>query len=202
MRPFDRGTVEGCLKKFDVVRVSATYLHTQRYAASVGEDRSLGSQLAAIRRIFPGFFPRPEATWSSLRPRFASSTRCHATHRIPKARLSTNCKRSPSESTPGNTCARHWQNRTPEELPSIGNLYAAHRKFRLQLAVTPNVACRLWGWAHTLVAMALAAPKFRQVNAMRRNSIPLTLWAPPCKEKKTDKIPFIRMPMSEGSVFG
>ncbi len=74
LRALDRNGIERRLKKLDVVRVGAAHLNAQRHAVSVGEHRPLGSQFTAIGRVFPGFFPHPEATWSSLRPRFANST--------------------------------------------------------------------------------------------------------------------------------
>ena len=74
--PGDRDAVESRLEKFDVVCIGTADLDSQRDTATVSEDRTLGTQLTAISRIFACIFPHPEATWSSLRPRFANSTGC------------------------------------------------------------------------------------------------------------------------------
>ena len=76
LRPIDGGAIESRFEKLDVVGVGAAHFHAQSNATSVGEYRSLGTQLATIGRVFTGIFPRPEAIWSSLRPRFANSTEC------------------------------------------------------------------------------------------------------------------------------
>ena len=76
LRTADWHAIEGGFKKFDIVSVSTTDHHPKRNASSVSQHRSLGSQLAAIGRIFACIFPHPEATWSSLRQHFANSTEC------------------------------------------------------------------------------------------------------------------------------
>ena len=82
LRAFDGNAIEGCLKKFDVVRVGAAYFNAQWHTVAIGEHGSLGAQFPAISRVFTGFFPHPEATSSSLRPRFANSTGCLGVRRI------------------------------------------------------------------------------------------------------------------------
>ena len=57
----DRNAIECGFKKFDVVSVGATDLHSKRNASGVSQHRSLGSQFAAIGRVFACIFPHPEA---------------------------------------------------------------------------------------------------------------------------------------------
>jgi hypothetical protein len=61
LRAVDRNAIKGGFKKFDIVGVGSADFDSQRNAASVSEHRPLGSQLAAIGRIFACIFPRPEA---------------------------------------------------------------------------------------------------------------------------------------------
>ena len=48
-----------------IVRIGAVDHHGNRDALPIGERRPLDAQLAAIRWVFPGFFPRPTAPSSS-----------------------------------------------------------------------------------------------------------------------------------------
>jgi len=76
LRAMDGHAIECGFKKLDVVSIGATDLHSKRHASGVSQHRSLGSQLAAIGRVFASIFPHPEATWSSLRQHLANSTEC------------------------------------------------------------------------------------------------------------------------------
>ncbi len=132
LRAFNRKAIKGCFKKFNVVRVSAAYFDAQRHAVAIGEHRLLGSQFAMICRVFPGFFPHPEAIWSSLRPRFANSIGCLLVRRTPAARLSIIYGRRQVPSIPGSDGARCSPNHTRAALLSTGSLCATRRKFRWQ----------------------------------------------------------------------
>lgn len=72
----NRNAVESLCEQFYIVGVGTADFDTQRNTTGISENRPLGTQLAAIGRVFAGFFPRPEAISSSLRPRFANSTEC------------------------------------------------------------------------------------------------------------------------------
>jgi hypothetical protein len=132
LRTLDRNTVERRFQEFDVVRVGAAYFNTERHTATVSEHRPLGSQLATIGRVFPGFFPHPVATWSSPRPRFASSTECLLVRRTPIATPSTTCERLPQRSIFGSNDATCFPNHTRWAPLSTGTPSAAHRKCRPQ----------------------------------------------------------------------
>src|SRR5690606_30384680 len=82
LRTLDRQAIECRLKKFNVVRVGTTYRYAQRNAASVGENRTFGTELTTIGRVLACIFPRPEAIWSSLRPCSASSSQSLFARRI------------------------------------------------------------------------------------------------------------------------
>src|ERR1700726_3084495 len=73
--PRDRNAVERRCEQLLVMHVGAIHGSRQRHATPVDEHRSLDAQLAAIGRVFPGFFPRPAAFWSSLRPHSAIPNR-------------------------------------------------------------------------------------------------------------------------------
>jgi len=46
-----------------IMHIGAVDRHAQRHAAAVGQHRSLDAQLATVRRVSPGFFPRPREPW-------------------------------------------------------------------------------------------------------------------------------------------
>jgi len=116
LRAFHWDAIEGCLKQFDVVGVGAAYLDAQRHAVSIGEHRPLGSQFTTIGRVFSGFFPRPEAIWSSLRPRFANSTGSLLARRIQAEPPSTACGKHLPFPTLGSNGAGYSPNHTPRTI--------------------------------------------------------------------------------------
>jgi hypothetical protein len=87
------------------MRVGAADLYAQRYAVPIGQERSFDAEFATIGRVFPGFFPRPVATWSSPRPYFASPIGSPSARRIPEGLPSTVCGTRPIPSTPESNCA-------------------------------------------------------------------------------------------------
>ena len=59
----DGTAVESRFEELDVMRIGAAHFDAQRYATSVGQDGSFDAEFPAVRRVFPGFFPRPAVTW-------------------------------------------------------------------------------------------------------------------------------------------
>ena len=56
-----------------VMRIGAGNRHAQRHAAAIGQHRPFHAQLAPIRRVWTGFFPRPREPWWSSHPDIATS---------------------------------------------------------------------------------------------------------------------------------
>ena len=77
-RTTKRNAVERREEKFLIVAICAVNRQAQRHATTVGQHRSLDARLAPIRRVWPGFFPRPREPWWSRRPGFATSIGCRA----------------------------------------------------------------------------------------------------------------------------
>lgn len=120
LRTLDRHPLECRLKKFNVVGVGAPSRDAQRNAASVGENRTFGTELTTIGRILAGIFPRPEAICSSLRPCSASSSQSLFARRIRAAKLSKSSETHLWRSTPDSSDAGPYQTQTPAALPSTG----------------------------------------------------------------------------------
>ena len=201
-RAFDRNAVEGRLKKLDVVRIGAAHLNAQRHAASIGEHRPFGSQFATIGRVFAGFFPLPEATWSSLRPHFANSTGCLFVCRTLGARPSTTCERRRPPSIPGSNDARCSPTQTPLALLSTGSPFAIHRKYRWRRFSSRRAAGHLYDSCDSAATTAGAAAKIHRAKAKRNASVCLPLDTPPCKEKTCDQIHSLRRHVVICSVLG
>ena len=71
--------------QFLIVHIGAIHRGRQRHATTIDQHRTLDAELAAIGRVFPGFFPHPAAIWSSPRPCSAISSRSLSARRIPAA---------------------------------------------------------------------------------------------------------------------
>jgi len=52
----DGKTAKRGVKKFLIMHISAGDRNAQRYAPAIGQHRAFDTQLASIRRVFPGFF--------------------------------------------------------------------------------------------------------------------------------------------------
>jgi len=119
-------------QQLDVVSVGTGDRDAQRHAATIRHDRSLDAELTAISRVFAGFFPRPTAPWSWLRPVLASAIRsrvaCHTFADI----FSRSDEISGVGSIPESTDAPCWASRTVAAMPSTGSPYATDRRFRWQ----------------------------------------------------------------------
>jgi len=187
LRALDRNAVKGRLKKFDVMRVGSAHLNAQRHAVSIGEHRSLGSQFTAIGRVFPSFFPHPEAIWSSLRPRFANSTESLFVGRTPKARPSTTCGRRPPRSILGSNDATYSPNHTRSALLSIDSLCVIRRKCRWQSFASRHAVDHLDDSFDSEAKMAPSAARVGWEESRNAVSVFSPLETPPCKYKKSDE---------------
>ena len=58
---FDGNTIERLFHKFLVMHIRAVHRRPKRNTAAVDQHGALDTQLAAIGRVFPGFFPHPAA---------------------------------------------------------------------------------------------------------------------------------------------
>ena len=56
-----------------VRHIGAFHGHSQRHATAIDQRRAFDAELAAIGRVFPGFFPHPAVISSSLHLDFATS---------------------------------------------------------------------------------------------------------------------------------
>ncbi len=202
LRAFDRNAVEGGWQEFDVVRVRAAYLNAQGNATSVSEQRPLDSQFATIGRVFPGFFPHPEATLSSLRPHSASSTRCLLARRTPATLPSTACgirpRRPIVESNDVTCCPKQ----TRVALLSIGSPCATRKRFHGPLFSNQIVAGRpgrsFDGGATTVASVS----KVHRVDTKRSASVISPSATPPCKNKMSDMSLSVRRAVVSCSVSG
>lgn len=202
LRAINGNAVEGRLQEFDVVRVSTAHLNAQRNASSIGEHRSLRSQLTSIRRVFPGFFPLPEATSSSLRPRFANSTGCLVLRRTPATPPSTTCGRRRPPSIPGSNGAACSPNHTRVVLISTGSPCAIRRKCRLRPFSSQHAADRLYGSSDSEATTAASDAKVHREEAKNTASMFSPLKTPPCKRKMSDRSLSVRRLVAISSVIG
>lgn len=202
LRPVDRNAVEGFLQKFNVVRIRAAHFHAQRHAATIGEQRPLGSEFAPIGRVFPGFFPHPEATWSSLRRRFASSTECLVVRRTQVAPPSTACERRRPPPLVGNNGGGCSRTRILLEPPSTDSRSATHRRCRWQPFSNHNEVALPGGSLGNAATTAASVAKVHPGDAKRTASVSLPLESPPCWHKMSEKSLFVRSRFVKGSVLG
>jgi hypothetical protein len=72
-----------------VMRIGAGNRHAQRHTATIGQHRPFHTQLAPIRRVWAGFFPRPREPWWSSRRYFATSIGCRDDRRNVGDNIST-----------------------------------------------------------------------------------------------------------------
>src|SRR5918998_770255 len=99
--PPDRDGLEGGAHQLVVVAVGAVDRRPEGDAAAVGQHRPLDPALAAVRRIAPGFSPRPGALCPSPRPAPTTSSRCRAGRRRPAAPRARTPRRPRPGSIPG-----------------------------------------------------------------------------------------------------
>lgn len=81
-----RNAFQGWLHQPHVVPVRALDRQSDGNPGSLTQQASLNAVFGSVRRIWPGFFPRPMAPSSSRHPSTARPSRCPSTHRTRSAR--------------------------------------------------------------------------------------------------------------------
>lgn len=136
-RATNRKTVKRGVEKFLVVNICAFDGQAQRHAPAICQHRPLDTQFTSIRRVFPGFFPRPREPWSSSRRDFATSTGCLGDGRNAASNTSTTGGTRRVLPTLESNCARRCRNRIHPARPSIDSRYAICRKCHRQPSAFP-----------------------------------------------------------------
>jgi hypothetical protein len=133
-----------------VMRIGAGNRHAQRHAATIGQHRPFHTQLAPIRRVWAGFFPRPREPWWSSRPDFATSIGFLAGRHTAAADTSRACGTRGVAPIPESSGATNCRSRTLGELLSIGSRFAERRKCHRRLSANQVAAglpvgrCNTW----------------------------------------------------------
>src|ERR1700730_4814364 len=144
LRAFDGNTIERLLHKLLVMHIGAIHRRPKRDAAAVDQHGALDTQLAAIGRVFPGFFPHPAATCSSPRPDSAISSRSLSGHRILPRRGATTPQTRPASPTPESRRGSRCPNQTVWALPSTDIRFARRTKFRSRPSADTTADARLY----------------------------------------------------------
>ena len=123
-------TAQSLDDQFLIMHIGAGDGHAKRKSRSIGQHRAFDAEFAAIRRVFPCFFPHPTEPSPSRRPNFATPNRCLGDRRILPERFATafGIRRV----RPTLESKREWRSpiRIRSASLSIGNQFAAHTKFR------------------------------------------------------------------------
>lgn len=167
-----------------VMGVGSADRDSNRDATSVSEYRALGAELSAIGRVFPGFFPRRGATWSSSHLSSATSKRYRGGGRTPSGRPSRDDRRCRAVPTLESSDAPCSNIQTREVTPSIGNLYGADKRSHRLHTADSLVGGHLCGLACTAATTvrsdAITIRGFAQTFRTNRNA-----YGPPCLTRKT-----------------
>src|ERR1700677_4277029 len=143
---FDRDGVECGGDQFLVRHIGAFRGDGQRLAAAIDQRRALHSQLAAIGRIFPGFFPPPAAPSSSPRPCSAISSRCLSGRRTRSRRVPRAPRTRPIPPIPGNTHGSRCPSRTEWASPSTDSPWTTRTKCRPRRFAWEASGAHLCNW--------------------------------------------------------
>jgi hypothetical protein len=128
LRTMDRHAVERRHRQLEVVAVRRSDRQPQHDAANIGEHRPLHAQLAAIGRIWPGFFPLP-AELSSLSCRASAiASRCLCDDHIRPNPVSTTCETLHACTTLESNDADCCRSRTLLTRPSMGSRSASQSR--------------------------------------------------------------------------
>lgn len=164
----ERNRLQRGSQQLGIVSVGAGDRDAQRHAAAIRHDRSLDAELTAIGRVFAGFFPRPTAPWSWLRPVLANAIRSRVACHTFADMFSRSDEISGVGSILGSTDAPCWTSRTVAAMPSTGSRYATDRRFRWQRpadllgADLPSDCADTW--ATTAPAVATFSPASAQTD--------------------------------------
>jgi len=184
------------------MRIGTAYIDSQRDAASIGQQGSLDTEFPAIRRVFPGFFPHPVATWLSPRPCFATPTGYPLVHRIPVVTFSKVCEKPPVGSTPENRYVTRCPSHTHAVQLSIGSRYAKYKRYPRRFASLANADARLCGLRGILAITGTYDPTMRPEDTKHKKYVPSTFFSPPCEAWIKQSVSSIRREVGMCSVFG
>src|SRR5580658_6759068 len=132
----NRDSVQRLAQQFLVRHIGAFDGNGQRHTTAVDERRTFHAQLATIRRVFPGFFPRPAALWSSPHPSSATPNQYLSVRRTRSKRVATAPQTHRIPPTPGNRRESRCQSRTAWASLSTASRWPARKKCR-----SPRFAC-------------------------------------------------------------
>lgn len=153
-RTAKRNAVERSVKEFLIVSVRAVNRQAQRHTAAVGQHRAFDARLAPIRRVWPGFFPRPREPWWSRRPDFATSIGCRGACYIVAGNISTIDGTSRGAPILGSSDATCCPKKIPSVRPSTDSRCEECKRCRRQLSANLLAGDRLgemYGiWAKTI----------------------------------------------------
>jgi hypothetical protein len=155
----DRQMAQCRMKEFLVMHIGAGHDDAQGHTPTIGQHRTFDAQLAPIRGISPGFFPRPRVPWWWIRRDFAMPTECPGVHRIVVTNTSKACGTRGVASTPGSSRARYCQGRTLAARLSIGSRFARYRKCHWRSFVDQPVAVPQEAICDTWVRIAPCVPR-------------------------------------------
>ena len=110
---FHGNAFERLSRKLEVVDVRARHGQSHRNTVRLGEQTSLGAGFGSIRRVRAGFFPRPAAPWSSLRPCSAKTSSTPSVRRTRSIRLAIVSEIPRPASIPGTVDAPLNSNKSP-----------------------------------------------------------------------------------------
>ena len=180
-----------------VVSVGAGNRDAQRNAAGIGQNRSLAPELTAVGGIFPGFFPRPAATWWSRHRELASAKRCLACDCISAAPVSKTAAKYPGVSTLGNSDERYWDCQTVAGVPSTGNRCATDKEYRWRQRAGSRGVVQPLSVVDTSAASAQAAARDFRAS---KQTCPANRSAstPPCKQRRDLKRSHSSNPSTHG----
>ncbi len=145
LRTFHRHAFQRGLDQSHVVRVGPLHRQPDRDSRAIGQDGPLGSRFAAVGRVSPRVFPRPqknvpEEPWSCSRRDFAIPSRSPEAVRTPATHAATTRRRSPIQPVVESIGAGCSPNRIPAVRPSTDNRSAGHKISRRARAAIP-AAC-------------------------------------------------------------
>ncbi len=130
-RSFHGNAFERLSRKLEVVDVRARYGQSDWNTVRLREQTSLGAGFGSIRRVRPGFFPRPAVPWSSRRPCSARTSSTPSVRRTRSIRLARVSGIPRPASIPETADAPLNSNKSPSRSThSIGSPFAPQRESR------------------------------------------------------------------------
>src|SRR5271155_444027 len=124
----DRNGVERGSDHLLVRHIGAFDGDGQRHAAAIDQRRAFDAELAAIGRVFPGFFPHQAAPWSSPHPDSAISSRCLSGHHTRSRPAPRTPRTRPIPPTLGSRRESRCRSQTVWASPSTGSRWPTHTR--------------------------------------------------------------------------